>query len=71
MAGVPVLVLANKQDLPQSFSTSEIAKTLGLSCISNRQWRIHSICATEGQGLHEAVLEFSDMVKNFHNHHKD
>lgn len=70
MVGVPVLVMANKQDLPQSYSPSEIAKALGLSRITSRDWRVHGTCATIGEGMHDAIIEFSDMVKKFQNSRK-
>lgn len=35
-----VLVFANKQDLPNAMSVSEVTEKLGLSRLRNRQWYI-------------------------------
>ena len=65
MFGVPVLVMANKQDLPQALGPSEVASKLDLSIIKGRDWRVQGTTATNGDGVHEAILEFSDMVTSF------
>ena len=65
MFGVPVLVMANKQDLPQALGPSEVANKLGLSVIKDRDWRVQGTTATNGDGVYEAILEFSDMVRSF------
>merc|ERR1711908_68419 len=45
-----LLVFANKQDLPDAMSTSEVAEKLGLPNLRNRQWFIQSTCAVNGNG---------------------
>ena len=35
---VMLLVLANKQDLPNAMSVQEITEKLGLNALRNRQW---------------------------------
>lgn len=50
-----VLVLANKQDLPQAMSTAEVANKLGLNNERNHKWFIQSACATTGEGLYEGL----------------
>merc|ERR1712099_194519 len=37
-----VLVLANKQDLPNAMSVNEVTEKLGLNQLRNRQWYIQS-----------------------------
>ena len=37
MSGVPLMIMANKQDLPQALSPVELADKLGLSHVKNRQ----------------------------------
>jgi small GTP-binding protein len=64
MFGVPLMVMANKQDLPQACSVSEVAASLGLSSIKQREWKVQGTCATSGEGIYEAIVQFSDMVKN-------
>merc|ERR1711924_205631 len=50
-----LLVLANKQDLPNSLSTAEVAEKLGLNSVRDRQWFIQSTVATRGDGLYEGL----------------
>merc|ERR1712040_5628 len=50
-----VLVLANKQDLPNAMSVNEVTEKLGLNQLRNRQWYIQSTCATTGDGLYEGL----------------
>lgn len=38
LAGVPLLVLANKQDLNGAMKKEQIADFLGLSLLQDRQW---------------------------------
>jgi len=55
LAGAALLVLANKQDLPQAMSGSEIVEKLGLSELRSRKWFIQTTCATTGDGLFEGL----------------
>merc|ERR1712109_382689 len=50
-----VLVMANKQDLPNAMSVNEVTEKLGLNQLRNRQWYIQSTCATTGDGLYEGL----------------
>jgi len=50
-----LLVLANKQDLPQAMSVSDLTDKLGLMGIRNRKWYVQSCCATSGDGLYEGL----------------
>lgn len=52
---VVVLVLANKQDLPNAMSVSEVTDKLGLHSLGARKWYIQSTCATTGDGLYEGL----------------
>ncbi|XP_014783760.1 ADP-ribosylation factor 4 [Octopus bimaculoides] len=49
-----LLVFANKQDLPNAMSVSEIKQTLKLECLT-KKWYIQSTCATQGSGLYEGL----------------
>lgn len=51
LVGVPVLVYANKQDLPNALSASELAETLGLPSIKDRAWQIQACIASQTQGV--------------------
>ncbi|XP_061445514.1 putative ADP-ribosylation factor-like protein 5C isoform X2 [Rhineura floridana] len=46
-----VLIFANKQDIKNSMSTSEISNFLTLSSIKDHPWHIQGCCALTGEGL--------------------
>merc|ERR1719281_343920 len=48
MKDAVLLVFANKQDLPNAMTTSEVSEKLSLHSIRDRQWYIQSACATTG-----------------------
>eukprot|EP00930_Biecheleria_cincta_P027047 TRINITY_DN19003_c0_g1_i1.p1 TRINITY_DN19003_c0_g1~~TRINITY_DN19003_c0_g1_i1.p1 ORF type:complete len:340 (-),score=41.96 TRINITY_DN19003_c0_g1_i1:39-1058(-) len=52
--GIPLLVLANKQDLPRCMPATEISETLELEGLFPRPWRICPVCSVTSEGLHEA-----------------
>lgn len=55
LLGVPVLVLANKQDLPNALSPSQVVTELDLQRISDRPWHIEGTCSCTGEGLQEGL----------------
>merc|ERR1712157_625254 len=55
MRDAVVLVLANKQDLPNAMTPAEVTEKLGLYNLRNRQWFLQSACATTGGGLFEGL----------------
>ena len=50
LAGVPILVYANKQDLITAAPADEIEEMLNLSMINDRPWNIAACSAQEGEG---------------------
>ena len=52
---VPLLVFANKQDLPNPMSHSEVSERLGLIHLKTRQWSIFSASAVRGDGIAEGM----------------
>ena len=50
-----LLVMANKQDLPDTLTEVQITEALGLSALTDRQWSIFRTSATKGTGLVEAL----------------
>lgn len=50
-----ILVFANKQDLPQAMSVSEMTEKLGLHNLRGRKWYVQSACAPQGTGLYEGL----------------
>eukprot|EP00051_Salpingoeca_urceolata_P035786 m.31281 g.31281 ORF g.31281 m.31281 type:complete len:187 (-) comp9710_c0_seq1:182-742(-) len=59
-----LLVLANKQDLPNSASSSELTKRLDLHTLTNRTWFIQPTCAPRGEGLFEGLDWMARELKN-------
>lgn len=57
-----LLVLANKQDLPNAMNAAEITEKMGLHSIRNRPWFIQATCATTGDGLYEGLEWLSNQV---------
>ncbi|XP_033098434.1 ADP-ribosylation factor-like protein 3 [Anneissia japonica] len=55
LAGVPVLVFANKQDLPLAKRASDISKDLLLSSIRDRKWQIQACSAYTQEGLENGM----------------
>lgn len=52
----PVLVLANKQDLPHALPGEDVEAQLGMQRLGDsRPWRVQSCCAVDGMGLEEAM----------------
>ncbi|KAK8668683.1 hypothetical protein V6N13_106131 [Hibiscus sabdariffa] len=64
LANAAVLVLANKQDLPDAMPASQIADKLGLHCLGQRPWFIQNVSAYTGQGLYEGLHWLSDNIPN-------
>ena len=46
-----LLVFANKQDLPNAMTASELTDKLRLQNLRNRRWYIQATCAVQGHGL--------------------
>eukprot|EP01061_Rhynchopus_euleeides_P030179 TRINITY_DN50215_c0_g1_i1.p1 TRINITY_DN50215_c0_g1~~TRINITY_DN50215_c0_g1_i1.p1 ORF type:complete len:181 (+),score=80.51 TRINITY_DN50215_c0_g1_i1:284-826(+) len=55
LAGVPVLVFANKQDLANALSAAEVSETLNLQAFRDRKWQIQGCSAKSGEGLEEGL----------------
>ena len=60
---VPILVLANKQDLPLSQDLVKLEKCLGLKDLGrNVGWAVKSCCAVTGEGLEEAFTNLEELI---------
>eukprot|EP01006_Ploeotia_vitrea_P032583 TRINITY_DN64775_c0_g1_i1.p1 TRINITY_DN64775_c0_g1~~TRINITY_DN64775_c0_g1_i1.p1 ORF type:complete len:554 (-),score=86.14 TRINITY_DN64775_c0_g1_i1:132-1601(-) len=66
----PLLVLANKQDLPNVMSTAEVNEKMGVDEISDRPARTFGTCATSGEGVHEAFEWLANVLKAAPNNNK-
>ncbi|KAK7119042.1 hypothetical protein R3I94_021029 [Phoxinus phoxinus] len=62
MRDVVLLVLANKQDLPEAMTVSELTDRLGLHTLRGRQWFVQPTCAVQGSGLYEGLDWLSDQL---------
>uniref|UniRef100_A0A4W6G3A4 ADP-ribosylation factor-like protein 11 n=1 Tax=Lates calcarifer TaxID=8187 RepID=A0A4W6G3A4_LATCA len=56
LRGVPVMVLANKKDLPNSMTIREISTQLDLPSYTDRAWEIQACSALKGLGLQQAFI---------------
>ena len=59
-----LLVFANKQDLPNAYSASEITERLALQSLRQRNWYVQSCCATTGDGLFEGLEWLSQQLED-------
>ena len=55
LQGIPVLIFANKQDVPGALSVREIAASLKLDELGSRDWEIHGCSAHTGVGIQHGV----------------
>jgi signal recognition particle receptor subunit beta len=58
-----VLVFANKQDLPNALSVSELTAQLGLYNIKSKPWYVQSCIASRGEGIYEGLEWLSTQLK--------
>ncbi|XP_052328991.1 ADP-ribosylation factor 4-like isoform X2 [Oncorhynchus keta] len=60
---VVLLVFANKQDLPNAMSVSDITNKLGLRKLQlNTPWFVQATCATQSSGLLEGLDWLADQL---------
>ena len=64
MSSVPVVVLANKMDLPTAMKPSELIEQLNLHSISRQRWFVQSACALTGDGIIEGMQQLSKMIND-------
>ncbi|GCB60530.1 ADP-ribosylation factor-like protein 14 [Scyliorhinus torazame] len=64
LKGIPVVVMANKQDLIDAMSAEEITKRLHMKrWCSDRDWYVQPCCARTGEGLPAATKIITSYVK--------
>ena len=64
LKGVPIAILANKQDVEGCLSDVQISENMGLTDIKNRQWAIFKTIAKTGKGLDDAFKWLTGILKN-------
>mmetsp|Transcript_10509 Transcript_10509/g.18028 ORF Transcript_10509/g.18028 Transcript_10509/m.18028 type:complete len:184 (-) Transcript_10509:196-747(-) len=62
LEGAVLLVLANKQDLKDAMTATEISENLGLHHVKGHNWQIQACCALTGEGLFEGLDWISQQV---------
>jgi ADP-ribosylation factor 1/2 len=60
---IPVLVFANKQDLPHAMNASTLTDQLGLHATRNRDWYIQACQAPTGDGVYEGFEWLATTLK--------
>lgn len=61
--GTPLLVIANKQDLPRALDVREIERQLRLSELGPcTPYHVQPACAIIGEGLHEGMDKLHEMI---------
>ncbi|KAL3873470.1 hypothetical protein ACJMK2_036583 [Sinanodonta woodiana] len=62
MRGVPLLVMANKQDLPDQMNEAELVSALNLGKMNDRKWKVKGTSVITGDGLSEAIEMLASLV---------
>ena len=61
--GVPILVVANKQDLPGAKDAAEVEKLVGVHELPpGHLWHVQSACAIIGEGLDDGLEHLYEMI---------
>ncbi|XP_013863983.1 ADP-ribosylation factor-like protein 11 [Austrofundulus limnaeus] len=63
LEGVPLMVLANKKDLPNCMTIREVSKKLDLRSYTDRLWEIQACSAVQGLGLQQAFISVNKMIQ--------
>ncbi|XP_061693451.1 ADP-ribosylation factor-like protein 11 [Syngnathoides biaculeatus] len=63
LRGIPLMVLSNKVDQPDTMTVQEISDRLGMSNYPQLQWEIQACSALKGMGLHQAFASIAKLIK--------
>nr|Q3SXC5.1 RecName: Full=ADP-ribosylation factor-like protein 14; AltName: Full=ADP-ribosylation factor 7 [Mus musculus]AAI04369.1 ADP-ribosylation factor-like 14 [Mus musculus]AAI04370.1 ADP-ribosylation factor-like 14 [Mus musculus] len=62
----PVVILANKQDLPGALSAEDITRMFKVKKLcSNRNWYVQPCCAVTGEGLDDGFRKLTEFLKSY------
>jgi len=59
----PLVVFANKQDLPGAVTEAKVSEVLGLPTLKRRQWAIFKVSAIKGVGIYEGLDWLVNVIK--------
>eukprot|EP00092_Neocalanus_flemingeri_P083806 GFUD01105203.1.p1 GENE.GFUD01105203.1~~GFUD01105203.1.p1 ORF type:complete len:192 (-),score=65.83 GFUD01105203.1:43-618(-) len=59
---IPLLVLANKQDLPTAIREEEVIKIMGLNSLNSSLWSVELTCSITGEGLDTGIEMMHAMI---------
>ncbi|XP_037382577.1 ADP-ribosylation factor-like protein 14 [Talpa occidentalis] len=63
---VPVVLLANKQDMPGALTAEDITRMFKVKKLcSDRNWYVQPCCAITGEGLTEGLRKLTGFVKSY------
>ena len=65
---VPVLILVKKLHLPNNRTLGAVIESLRLQRLNDRLWDFHGSSAAPGQGIKDAFMELSGMIKCYRQH---
>ncbi|KFO93864.1 ADP-ribosylation factor-like 11, partial [Buceros rhinoceros silvestris] len=63
MAGVPILLLANKQDMPGALAPAELGERLQQGRLARCRWVLRGCSAHTGQGVQEALAVLGELLR--------
>ncbi|KAJ3431656.1 adp-ribosylation factor [Anaeramoeba flamelloides] len=61
---MPVLIFANKQDLPNTIDLPKLTEQLELYKLKDRKWKVQPCCATTLKGVYEGLNWLSFAIKS-------
>ncbi|XP_064503410.1 ADP-ribosylation factor-like protein 11 [Pseudopipra pipra] len=64
MAGIPVLLLANKQEVPGALAPSELGEMLRRGRLAGHRWMLLGCSAHTGQGLQEVLAILGELLRD-------
>ena len=71
LRGVPLVIMATKQDLPEAMHPSEVTEKFRLDAIDGREWAVFGTSVVSGEGAREAMDKMSLLIKTRKQTNKD
>jgi len=59
---IPLLVLANKQDLQAAWPAGEVEEALGLGELASQLWHVEPSCSVTGEGLDTGLEHLTQLI---------